>query len=159
MEQDMNAIAELLNPCDVLLDLKVSTPHALFEAVARQWESQISPSDVISKLEARERLGATALGRGVAIPHARVTGLKQAMAAFVRPATPIMFEAPDGEAIAFFLVLVVPIQATELHLKILAETAAMLSNTDFRDQLARLTKPEDVRRLFAHWRDPIAQDM
>jgi PTS system nitrogen regulatory IIA component len=155
----MNSVAVVLSANDVLLDLDVKSKQTLFEAVGRLWEEHhgMAADEVVESLKAREKLGSTGLGQGVAIPHARVKGLTKAVAAFVQPKLPIEFDSPDGEPVAYCFVLLVPTLATEEHLKILAEVAEMLSNTQFREQLGAAKSPDQVYHLFSQWRSPISE--
>jgi PTS system nitrogen regulatory IIA component len=153
----MNSVAQLFSSNDVLLDLDVSDKQALFEAVGRLWEEHygLAAGEVVDSLNAREKLGSTGLGQGVAIPHARIKGLAKAVGAFVRPKLPILFDSPDGEPVAYFFVMLVPAQATEQHLQILADVAEMLSSAQFRDRLGESKTEDDVYQLFALWRNQI----
>jgi PTS system nitrogen regulatory IIA component len=154
----MNSVATLFSANDVLLDLDVSGKQALFEAVGRLWEQHrgIAATMVMDNLNAREKLGSTGLGQGVAIPHARIEGLSEAVAAFARPKVPIEFDSPDGKPVSYCFVLLVPARATEQHLQILAEVAEMLSNAQFRERLGAAKSPGDIHQLFSTWRDSIA---
>ena len=100
----------------------------------------------------REALGSTGLGRGVAIPHARVKGLQRAVAVFARFGTAIAFDAPDSKPVSDMLVLLVPERANDEHLKVLALVAEMFCDTCFRESLCSLADPSEVHRLFATWR-------
>jgi PTS system nitrogen regulatory IIA component len=150
----MNSVAQLFSSNDVLLDLDVSDKQALFEAVGRLWEEHygLAAGEVVDSLNAREKLGSTGLGQGVAIPHARIKGLAKAVAAFVRPKLPIQFDSPDDDPVGCFFVLLVPAQATEQHLQILANVAQMLSNAQFRDRLGESKSQDEIHQLFAVWR-------
>lgn len=152
----MNSVARLFSPGDVLLDLALANKQSLFEAVGRLWEAHhgIAAKEVVESLNAREELGSTGLGRGVAIPHARIEGLTEAVAAFARPKMPIAFDSPDGNPVAFCFMLLVPVEATEQHLQILAEVAEMLSNEQFRTQLGTAVSAAEIHQLFATWHDP-----
>lgn len=103
----MNSVARLFSSNDVLLDLDVPDKQALFEAVGRLWEDHhgMVPAEVVDSLNAREGLGSTGLGQGVAIPHARVNGLTKAVAAFVRSKQPIEFDSPDGKPVGYYFIL------------------------------------------------------
>src|SRR5439155_16532830 len=91
--------------------------------------------EVATDLAARERLGSTALGHGVALPHDRIVGLARSVAAFVRTRQPIPFAASDGRPVSHFLVLLVPAQAADDHLKLIAEAARLFGDPSFRAQL------------------------
>jgi nitrogen PTS system EIIA component len=82
----MNALAQLITPSNISLDIEVSSREELFIFVAKQFEKNhgISADSVITCLEEREALGSTALGNGIAIPHGRVKLLEQAHIGFVR---------------------------------------------------------------------------
>src|SRR5476651_2882430 len=135
----MNLISKILLPGNILLDTESTSKKRVFERVGLLFENnqQVARSLVFDSLFARERLGSTGLGQGVAIPHGRIKGLREAVAAFVRLATPVPFDAPDGKPVNLMFVLLVPEQATEQHLQILSELAQMFSDRELREQLTR----------------------
>jgi PTS system nitrogen regulatory IIA component len=149
----VSIIASLLSPDCVLLDLDVSTKQGVFESVGRLLEEKLgfNQAQVVKSLAAREQLGSTGLGNGVAFPHARIKGLSQAVAAFVRTHLPIPFDAPDEKPVSEILVLLVPDQATQQHLRILAAAAQMFGDRHFREQLRMCGDVSAVSRLFAEW--------
>jgi PTS system nitrogen regulatory IIA component len=110
----MNRLAKLLPLDKVVLGLSVTSKKRVFEQAGLIFENNngIARSVVTDNLFARERLGSTGLGEGVAIPHGRIKGLKQPLAAFVRLAEPIPFESPDGQPVGLLIFLLVPEQAT-----------------------------------------------
>jgi PTS system nitrogen regulatory IIA component len=91
------------------------------------------------------------LGQGVAIPHGRVKGLRDAVAAFVKMQNPIPFDAPDGLPVSFIFVLLVPERATDMHLQLLGELAQMFSDQSFRDKLQNSDDPIAIHKLFVDW--------
>jgi PTS system nitrogen regulatory IIA component len=97
----MTNLAKILSPDNVVLGLEVSSKKRAFEQVGLIFENNcgIARSIVSDNLFARERLGSTGLGHGVAVPHGRIKELKTPMAAFVRLAEPIPFESPDGQPV------------------------------------------------------------
>jgi len=111
----------------------------------------IARAEVFESLFAREKLGSTGLGQGVAIPHGRVKGLRDAVAAFIKTATPIPFDAPDGQPVNLIFVLLVPERATDLHLQLLGELAQMFSTPTFRENLLNNTDPVQIHQLFVDW--------
>ncbi|HXZ97212.1 MAG TPA: PTS IIA-like nitrogen regulatory protein PtsN [Burkholderiales bacterium] len=149
----MNTIAQLLSPEDILLELDASSKKRVFEEVGRLFERRhgLAQAQVVECLEAREKLGSTALGKGVALPHARIKNLRQVVAAFVRLKVPIPFDAPDGKPVSDILVLLVPEQATEQHLQLLAEVAQMFCDRPFREQIRTCADLGSVCQLFADW--------
>lgn len=149
----MNPIAQLLSPEDILLDVDASSKKRVFEEVGRLFERRhgLAQAQVVDSLSAREKLGSTGLGHGVAIPHARIKGLPKAVAAIVRTRLPIPFDAPDGKPVSDMVVLLVPEQATEEHLQILAWIAQVFADRQFRQRLRMCVDAASVSRLFADW--------
>jgi PTS system nitrogen regulatory IIA component len=111
----------------------------------------IARSLVFDSLFAREKLGSTGLGQGIAIPHGRIKGLREAVGAMIRMHEPIPFDAPDGQPVNLIFVLLVPERATDLHLQILSELAQMFSDKSFRDQLLNVPSADAMHRLIAEW--------
>jgi PTS system nitrogen regulatory IIA component len=154
----MSLVAKLLPPANVLLDLQVSSKKRLFEQVGLLFENNhgIGRSLVFDSLFARERLGSTGLGQGVAIPHGRIKGLKDALGAFVRLAQPVAFDAPDAKPVNLLFVLLVPEQATEKHLQILSELARMFSDRTLREAMAAAAEAGALHQLIAAWQPDAA---
>ena len=149
----MNHVTQVLSAADILFDLDVSTKKLVFEKVGRHFQSRygVSHEQVIKSLLAREQLGSTGLGQGVALPHARIRRLPQAMAAFVQLKLPINFDAPDAKPVSDMLVLLVPEHATDQHLQILAEFAQMLGDRKFREQIRACDSADEIYRLISAW--------
>ena len=154
----MSLVAKLLSPAHIALDLQVSSKKRLFEQAGLLFENQdgVGRSLVFDSLFARERLGSTGLGQGVAIPHGRIKGLKEARGAFLRLAQPVPFDAPDGNPVNLVFVLLVPEKATEKHLQILSELAQMFSDKALRELLARAADAEALYQLIAAWQPDAA---
>jgi PTS system nitrogen regulatory IIA component len=149
----MTLIANLLKAENVVLDLDASSKKRVFEQAGLLFENHdgIARSTVYDALFAREKMGSTGLGLGIAIPHGRIKGLKQALGAFLRLAAPVQFDAPDGQPVGLIFVLLVPEAATEHHLQMLSELAQMFSDKGFRDQLASAPDAPAAQALFAQW--------
>ena len=149
----MNLISPLLPESNVLLDVDVSSKKRVFEQVGLLFENnhQIARSVVFDSLFAREKLGSTGLGQGIAIPHGRIKGLKDAVGAFVRMKQPIPFDAPDGQNVGLIFVLLVPERASDLHLQILSELAQMFSDKALRERLLAAQGPAELHQLIADW--------
>lgn len=145
----MSLIPKLLAPENILLDLEVGSKKRVFEQVGLLLENNrhISRSTIYDSLFAREKLGSTGLGSGVAIPHGRIKGLKEAVGAFVRLKTPIPYEAPDGKPVFLLFVLLVPEKATDLHLQILGELAGLFSDPALRERIIHGTTPSELHQL------------
>jgi PTS system nitrogen regulatory IIA component len=152
----MNHLSRLLPASNVMLDFSASSKKRAFEQAGLIFENHqgIARAKVFDSLFARERLGSTGLGQGVAIPHGRIKGLKDAVAAFVRVAEPVPFDAPDGQPVSLMVFLLVPEQATQQHLDILSELAQMLSDKSFRESLLNATDANAVHVALTTW-EPI----
>ena len=151
-----NAVAPILAPSDILLDLDVSTKDRALEEIARFIGARhgLVDGDVRASLAEREKVGSTAVGCGVAIPHARVKDLSRPIAAFVRTKIPIPFDAPDGKPVSDLFVLLVPRHATETHLRLLAQVAEMFIDVSFREGLRMCADVDGIHAAFAQWRQP-----
>jgi nitrogen PTS system EIIA component len=152
-EPAVKRIADLLLPEDILLDVDVSSKSELIDEIGRHMQRvhAMAQESVVLSLSHREQIGSTGLGQGVAIPHARVKNLERIQVAYLRLKLPIPFDSPDGKPVSDVLVLLVPKQASEEHLTILAETAQMLSDRRFRERLHLCGNPIQVKRLFEVW--------
>ena len=135
---NMTNLSKILAANNVVLDLEVSSKKRAFEQAGLIFENNcsIARSVVSDNLFARERLGSTGLGHGVAVPHGRIKGLKAPLAAFVRLKEPIPFESPDGQPVKLLVFLLIPDHVTQQHLEILSEVAEMFSDENFRNHLA-----------------------
>jgi nitrogen PTS system EIIA component len=154
MIETVNLISKILPPTNVVLDSESTSKKRVFERVGILFENQVqlARSQVFDSLFAREKLGSTGLGHGVAIPHGRIKGLRDAVGAFVKMQNPIAFDAPDGQPVSLIFVLLVPERATDLHLQILGELAQMFSDKNFREQLQAVDDPAAMHQLFASWK-------
>ena len=154
----MSLVAKLLHPTHVVLDLQASSKKRLFEQAGLLFENHhgIARSLVFDSLLARERLGSTGLGQGVAIPHGRIRGLKDAAGALFRLAQPVPFESPDGQPVTLAFVLLVPEKATEKHLQILSELAQMFSDRGLREAMGRAADAAELHHLVTAWQPDAA---
>ncbi len=146
----MNPLSKILTPDRILLDLEASSKKRVFEQAGQLFEAHLglARSVIFDSLFAREKLGSTGLGQGIAIPHGRIKGLKEAAGGFIRLASPVPFDSPDGRAVNLLFVLLVPEQATEEHLQILSELAQRFAERDFREALQNAPDAATVLALF-----------
>ena len=149
----MSLVAKILSPSHVVADLQASSKKRLFEQAGLLFENHdgIARSQVFDSLFARERLGSTGLGQGVAIPHGRIKGLKEALGAFIRLAQPVPFDAPDGAPVTLAFVLLVPEKATEKHLQILSELAQMFSDRSLREAMMAAKDAAELHQVVMAW--------
>ena len=104
---------------------------------------------VLESMEERERLGSTGFGRGVAIPHARIPGLRRPVCAVLRLATPVSFDAADGLPVDIAFGLLSPDQSGAAHLHALAAISRMLRDDRLRDRLSEAENEEAIYALLA----------
>ena len=153
----MNLMSRILPPSNVVLDLAATSKKRAFEQAGLLFENHngIARTAVFQSLIARERLGSTALGHQVAVPHGRIKDLKEPCAAFIRLTEPVRFDATDGRAANLLFILLVPETATQTHLDLLAEIARLMSDADIRRALATESDPSIVHQLLTQ---PPAQE-
>ncbi|MFS6938500.1 two-component system transcriptional response regulator [Neisseria animaloris] len=145
----MSLISEILPLSHIVLDLEVSSKKRVFEqaGLLLENEAELARADVFDCLFAREKLGTTGLGQGVAIPHGRHASVKKAVGAFIRTKEPVAFDAPDGKPVSLIFVLLVPENATGEHLEVLSKLAGRFSQKSVREALMAAATPEEVQSL------------
>ena len=149
----MNLIAPLVTPDTTLLDISFTSKKKLFEHAADLFARTygLKASDIFTSLFERERLGSTALGHGIAIPHGRIKGLKDACGAFYRLENPLEFDAPDNQPVRLCFILLVPKDANERHLQILGELAQLFGDEAMRTRMLDAAAPPDLLALLKSW--------
>ncbi len=115
-----------------------------FSTFIAQNTPSLDSQEVFSRLIGRERLGSTGIGNGVAIPHARSPHCKAPIASFLMLSEPVDFDAIDGEPVDLVFVLLVPEEAEDAHLALLAQVAGVMNNAETR---SGLRKSESQREL------------
>ncbi len=155
----------MLMEIEDLLDRRAITPkvhaptkrHALSliaETAARLYG--LDAGDVLDAFLAREQLGSTGVGSGVAIPHARLPGLRRIRAVFMRLEAPVEFDAVDGQPVDLLFALLAPENAGADHLLALARVSRLLRQSDLRKQLRQSQSPDAIHALLARPARPSA---
>ncbi len=149
----MNHISPLISPETTLLDVTFSSKKKLFEHAAELFARThgLKSTEVFTSLFERERLGSTALGYGIAIPHGRIKGLAEASGALYRLKTPLEFEAPDNQPVSLCFILLVPKDANEVHLQILGELAQMFGDETMRKRMLEMETVPELIALLGAW--------
>jgi PTS system nitrogen regulatory IIA component len=149
----MNRLASILPVAQVLVRVDATSKKRAFEEAGLLFENLhgLNRALVTDSLFARERLGSTGLGHGVAIPHGRIKGLKAPLAAVFQLAQPIGFDAPDEQAVNLLIFMLVPEAATQRHLETLSEIAELLSDATLRQKICASTEPAELHGLIASW--------
>lgn len=106
---------------------------------------------IFDSLCARERLGSTGLGQGVAIPHGRLPGISTPVGAFLQLASPLPFDASDGVPVDLLFALVVPEHFNQQHLLLLSQLAEMFSDSAFCEQLRSTPGDDELYTVLSDW--------
>ena len=149
--EEVETLDRLLSVDNVLLDADLADRAALFAQLGALCAAQygVAANEVVSGLNAREALGSTGLGQGVAVPHSQIAGLRSAVVMYVRPAVPLDFDAPDSKPVSDVIALFVPEGANTMHLNLLADVAQRFCDQHFRERLHACGSPSEVCRLFS----------
>ena len=107
----------------------------------------LDPSQVLDALVEREQEGSTGVGLGVAVPHARITGLDRMRAVFLRLDQPIDFDSVDDQPIDLMFVLFAPAEAGSEHLRALARVSRLLRRVDVRERLRKARSADAIYAL------------
>lgn len=146
-------IGDILKQPLIMADLHATSKEGVLQEMAEHLsrhaqDVQTKPDDVLGALLNRERLGSTGVGEGVAIPHAKIAGLKNLVACFGRSEAGIPFEAIDYQPVRLIFVLLVPENSAGAHLKALARISRLLKNAEFRDRLLKFPDDAQLYRAF-----------
>lgn len=134
-------------PERIILDSQSSSKKALLTELAGLFTS-MDPDEVIENIMAREKLGSTGVGHGVAIPHCRIADLTESRMAMLRHCQGVDFDAIDGKPVHIVLMLLVPGHEDRKHLQTLAMLARNFQDASFRDAIMRATSVEEISELF-----------
>ncbi len=150
----MTDLKAILAPARSRSQVPGNSKKRIFEEVADLLVADqpgLDAADIIASLLAREKLGSTGLGRGVAIPHCRLEGCEQPLGVLASLATPIDFDAPDDEPVDLLCVLVVPGEAHQEHLEILATLAGLFRQDALCNALRACDSGEELFNVIADW--------
>jgi PTS system nitrogen regulatory IIA component len=146
----MNDFSDMLRPDAVLTDMVATNKKAVFQQIATV-TAQIVGVDsklIADRLGAREKLGSTGFGGGVAIPHAKLEGLAQVTGVFARLDHPVDFQAVDDLPVDLVFMLLSPTDAGAVHLKALARVSRRLRDKAFLEKLRGGGSPDALYALF-----------
>ena len=141
---DIQAIVSLdRTECAVQCNSKKRILEIIADIAAKQNEN-IDQATVLNSLMARERMGSTGIGNGIALPHGRLAGLEKVIAIVVTCTPAIDFDALDEKPVDIFFALLVPEEQTEGHLQTLATVAGKLSDKETIKAIRRATKSDEI---------------
>jgi PTS system nitrogen regulatory IIA component len=143
-------ITDLLKPADVYLDVELHSKKDILGFLSDRVSEKCGSraNDCRNALAAREKLGSTAIGAGIAFPHAQLDGLRKAMAIFVRPTHPVPYAAADGGPVDLIIMLLTPTGATKEHLDGLAAFARLFRSTNIVRELRTAQTEDEVLAAF-----------
>ncbi|AZE87606.1 PTS IIA-like nitrogen regulatory protein PtsN [Pseudomonas orientalis] len=146
----MIRLETILTPGRSLVNVPGGSKKKALEQIANLISSQVPElemQDVFEALIAREKLGSTGFGNGIAIPHCRLKGCETPVSALLHLDHPIDFDAIDGAPVDLLFVLLVPQAATDAHLELLRQIASMLDRKEVRDKLRSASSNEALYQV------------
>lgn len=143
------SITERISATDIVLDLSASNKRNLLQTLAAEAARRLGrpEQEILGALQDRERLGSTALGRGVALPHARLAGDDQPIMLFARLRKPIDYEAKDDEPVDLVILVLWPEASPEGFLPALSETCRALREPQALRRLRAAASADEVVAL------------
>ncbi len=150
----MNCLQDLLVPQRSLCHIQGGSKKRLFELIADVLDRELEdfhPAELVAGLLAREKLGSTALGDGIAIPHCRLADCEAPAGVLMTLTSPADYDSPDGEDVDIIFALMVPSDATQEHLNLLADIARLFSQAEFRDALRACRTSEALYTTAINW--------
>jgi PTS system nitrogen regulatory IIA component len=150
-QHDAPHIGEILDRGAIVVDHQTTSKKRLLEQIANMFSEHIpgtNAGQIFSTLFERENLGSTGIGHGVALPHGRVAGLEEAVGVFLHLQDGLDFGAVDHLPVNLVFAILVPEDATEEHLNLLASLAGIFRNDEKRQKLLEATDPSQIRETF-----------
>ena len=146
----MISIEQILTPGRSLVNVPGGSKKRVLEQIASLVARDLpdlDEQDIFESLIAREKLGSTGFGNGIAIPHCRLPGCTSPICAVLRLDTPVDFDAIDGAPVDLLFVLLVPEEATDAHLELLRQIASMLNRSEVRERLRQAQSSEQLYQM------------
>ena len=147
-------LSEIININRIKNDVDVKSKKRALEelsALVAQDQTQLDANEIFDSLISRERLGATGVGYGIAIPHGRIKNCQKITGAFIKLKEGVDFNTSDNLPVDILFTLIVPEESTDEHLQVLAFLASMFSDKSFREKLRKSDSPEDIYQLLTSW--------
>jgi PTS system nitrogen regulatory IIA component len=145
--------SDLLSPGRILAGVRINSKKRLLELISltlAKKNNELNSREILESLCAREHLGSTGLGNGVAMPHGRATGIEGAEALFLQLEKPLQFDAEDEQPVDLIFALGVPRECTEEHTKLLASIADRFSDPELRKQLREASDVNEIWQLLSN---------
>lgn len=145
----MIRIEDILTPGRALVGVPGGSKKRVLEQIAKVLGRDLPDLDsqaIYESFIAREKLGSTGFGNGIAIPHCRMPGCTSPLSAVLRLDAPVDFDAIDGAPVDLLFVLLVPEAATDAHLELLRQIASMLDREDVRERLRQASTGQELHQ-------------
>ena len=152
-DQDSPDIGAILDRGGIVTGHQTTSKKRLLEQIANLFAEQLPDTDagqIFSTLIDRENLGSTGIGNGIALPHGRISGLKDVAGIFLRLQEPLEFDAADHLPVNLIFAILVPENATEEHLKLLASLAGVFRDEETRMKLLETSDSAQIRDIFGN---------
>ena len=140
--------SDLLSPARILAGVRINSKKRLFELISTTFTRKspdLNPREIFESICAREHLGSTALGNGIAVPHGRIEGTEEVQALFLQLIKPLPFDTDDGKPVDLVFALIVPSECTGDHKKLLSDIVERFSDVEL---LAQLRNAADVNEIW-----------
>ena len=150
-------LSEIINVNRIRSDVDVKSKKRVLEELSHlvaQDQIQLDTSDIFDSLISRERLGATGVGYGIAIPHGRIKNCQKITGAFIKLSEGVDFNTTDNLPVDILFALIVPEESTDVHLQVLALLAAMFSDESLRTKIRQSSNAEEIYQLLTSWQQP-----
>ncbi len=144
--------SDLLSPGRILAGVRINSRKRLLELISEtlaKKNKELNSREIFESLCAREQLGSTGLGDGVAIPHGRISGTRDVEALFLRLIKPLPFDADDGKPVDLIFALAVPTHCTEDHSKLLSSIADRFSDPELLERLRNAADTNEIWQLLS----------
>lgn len=144
--------SDLLSPARILAGVRINSKKRLFEFISTTLARKtpdLNSREIFESVCAREHLGSTALGNGIAVPHGRISGTDEVQALFLQLVKPLPFDADDGMPVDLIFALTVPQECTRDHKKLLAGIVERFSDVELLDQLRKAADANEIWQLLS----------
>ena len=145
--------SDLLSPGRILANVRINSKKRLLELISKTLAKKnkaLNSREIFESLCAREHLGVTALGNGVAIPHGRISGTEGAEALFLQLIKPLPYDADDGKPVDLIFALVVPKHCTTDHSKLLSSIAHRFSDPKLLEHTRKAADANEIWQLLSN---------
>ena len=150
-------LSEIINVNRIKNDVDVKSKKRALEELSNlvvQDQTQLDASEIFDSLISRERLGATGVGYGIAIPHGRIKNCQKITGAFIKLSEGVDFNTSDNLPVDILFALIVPEESTDVHLQVLALLASMFSDESLRTKIRQSSNAEEIYQLLTSWQQP-----